>query len=642
MTQDVSAAEWLSITYSTSGAKKALSALLGSDLPTGCNDEVAKVIVDQMINGPRLLRWDLMSWWQARPRPKLKAEDLNNLFKPQLAKLPPANAQALGFKLPLGTRRAGLEAARAAFITAAGSKLANPYLAYFAKTGVLDAILPTSFESDWVPTFTAALSTLEAFWQAGIDGTSDYQSKLDACVAHFNRDIAGQRFAAGWGSTTLGKAGVDLATVRRIWARRLAVALWSDAHHHWPWRLSSLAARDQRTLLMFSAGPQITGVNWTDQLWTYQAAVAERPGQDLHIYGDSTYGTGNLWNPDPFLEWRTCWFEVGPLGLGGSRRDGLYAVTRWVRQRGMLHDDGVPPAAAQLSPHAMDTVPDLLQANRAGCTTNAPLVAGLLRAMNVPAVVVLVAIYKREDMVLTTTVDVGHYSVVCPSPDAALALIHGDYELAFRGQRFSDEVLTWLPLGEWLLLNLVGISSVPHGDIGSVLTDWIGRVATDGIATTAVRGVSQFNADILSGGTRWFDRVRALLDGTFDKLRWNAEMEAEFGPADWLGDLLNLTDGNPGSSPTAWRASAQEVLLAVVFSPTPHPKRPLVDRLAKSYLARADRLGTGVGPDPDSNATAWSALPQQWVLPDGTKLSESLAVSILILAFGVDFRVALL
>ena len=616
----ISPAAWLALTSAAEGPRAALTALLDTTLPDGLDEPLAALIVAHLAHAPLSLRWDLMSFWRPRPRPASL----------QLVRVPsrdprPRPSPALR---PL---RPGLMAARDAFVALAGEPLTSAYRRYFLTGGVLDDVLPDAFEQDWVDDVVPALTRLERFWQAAESG-EDYVVELQAATRYFACDAASTRFSTTYFDPAGDADGVTRAEARTIWARRLAVSLWADRHGHWPWRLDSLLPSERRALLAWEP-EAVTELSekpsWSRASRTYDSATMPTNGQGLYVWPDGSYGTGQLWTPDPFLEWRLAYLEVAAPGLV-ARRDAPLAVTAWVRQRGLLHDAG-DVSRPYHSPNAHASLPEVLARGFAGCTSNTPLCVALCRALGVPAFEVITGVYKRDlarAVIETGAVELGHHTVVCPSHDVGLALLHGDDLLAFRGHRFAPPAGAWLPIGEWLLVHLIG-AGLRDAALGPVLSERAYTDALAGLDGLAQRGAATVVADLASGSP-WGARVVAVLDGSFDKLVWSPADIATLGPASWLDDLVSLTGGDPGESPAAWREAARAALMTAVFGGAEGPAWGTCTRAAKSFLARASHLVE----------IAYAPLAQEWRGQAGL-LSEDPSAVLWILLFGVELRTTL-
>lgn len=277
--------------------------------------------------------------------------------------------------------------------------------------------------------------------------------------------------------------------MRRIWARKVAVSLWSDANGHWPWSLEDLPVELRNALLGWNpeeeVDPDCVIPSSTASSIPKQLAVGldGDNGQWIRKKSSDAYAaldtTGHpVWSADPLFEWELAFFHVKPLLQDIARRDAVFATSQWLCDEAFVHDDGEPFDATSASYPGEISLKKIVELNYGGCHYIAALIAAVLRPMGIPCLLTKARTVSRTKLTWTDD-EMGegdscnHASLICRLPEGSLAVFHADFLCAYMGQRYGSPELMWIPYMEWLLVQLLLKSGLPQSaedDIYNMLT----------------------------------------------------------------------------------------------------------------------------------------------------------------------------
>jgi hypothetical protein len=518
--------------------RSALAWLIEEPLPSWVVEEDAQLILHHLLRGePPALRWDLAPWWRTKPGliPPPGAMTKGNfaLGKGTPASTPalnPAVAKAIPLvpnapSSPLSEFWAALEK------VCGGQPWLAKYHRYFnpgyGAPATLEGVLDTgstreiislykqtmqidagkrAYSTVSIPTvayvLAVALEVLEesapsnsppsgypSTWESPQPPAARWISPVTRDTRFFDEfDIPPSRPLL---DSDRYRNGLSFEEASRVWARRLAVALWTDANEHWPWRLSTLSIAMRRLLLRWDPGvkpPDATEAN-------YRMAV----GQTFYQFAPGRYHLGNLWDTNPYLAWLAvrCGVAMVP---GVGRRDGVLAWTDWLRRSGFHHRSGSicrgptsPNGNAEvvyrgkLPGNRIGRLGEVLDANFSGCQASVYAFIGLLRGMNVPACAVSLDFHSfRTTQLLPATntyvhdasveLEGAHHGLLCPSDDVMLAQFHADDINAHTGQRYGRPGTAWIPWPEVLLAGIWTYSPPEPAFQTASTSFWLARI----------------------------------------------------------------------------------------------------------------------------------------------------------------------
>ncbi len=199
------------------------------------------------------------------------------------------------------------------------------------------------------------------------------------------------------------KKPLTYAQMRRVWLRRVAVSLWSDANSHWYWYLKdSIMNLSQWDLLLgwnpehddldnpnspgyiaVAGGSAPTKADYFQGLLpsSQPKSISRKNGNYIFQTPGGQFHFSALWNPDPFQSWHIAWTAIRPL-LGQQKAPGdltplfvslsaanaamsavpatsrfsaILALTNFLRATGYNHPSnwaGNPDYASVVWPHA--------------------------------------------------------------------------------------------------------------------------------------------------------------------------------------------------------------------------------------------------------------------------------------------------
>lgn len=126
--------------------------------------------------------------------------------------------------------------------------------------------------------------------------------------------------------------GLTYTEMRRVYLRRIAILLWSEANEHWPWRASE--GTDEELDLLYAWQPDSVpecsgGGTWfssglfgaTGVFGTGYKSLGSRNGHCVYFRDleagiameNRRFHFGMVWDPDPFAAWRFAWTHVRAL-----------------------------------------------------------------------------------------------------------------------------------------------------------------------------------------------------------------------------------------------------------------------------------------------------------------------------------------
>lgn len=485
------------------GSRRAIELLTGISLRPACTTELADRIVQHFTTNPLLLPWGEMPWWQPIEPDGSSVDRWNTHPRLVIDGERSRKGFAVSRRLPrlASPTRYSLMASVNALCAHIPTSWQASWREYLQKnTWIFDILNQSDLSPAFRQAFGEAVGRLEGFWTPFVSGDA---TAAEPMLAHANAlfaeyDRGGPKFKP--------RRTLKEADMRIVWARRWAVALWSDRHAHWPWTIADLTA-DMRDVML----------GWhpsTDALvpWSYPgdpsdrdaAPYSSRNGQGINFafpvkkekkagetehpgfeegMDDSGFIFEWLWDANPFFNWKVAFFRVRPWMTGATRRDGVHAVTTMLRSSGFTHQYGLPDTDLSNLPktgvfgsgqyrtwgggNRGISVEELLKKNNGGCYWVGSIVRGLLRTMNIPCV--LGASYTLDSTpadpskfgsVGGIASEANHHALACPSADANVAVFHSDYITCFKGRRYGSPEMTWVPLAEWHLLNMLPPASV--------------------------------------------------------------------------------------------------------------------------------------------------------------------------------------
>ena len=158
--------------------------------------------------------------------------------------------------------------------------------------------------------------------------------------------------------------------MRRVWLRRMAVSLWSDANGHWHWSLKdAVMTLDQWDLLLGwnpesdelddpnSAGFIATAGGFdSKKADTFQGlmpglhpkSIATKNGNYIFQTTGGQFHFSALWHPDPFGSWHIAWAALRPL-LGQQTAPGKFVGQQMTAENLLLLFDSFPAARDGMS-----------------------------------------------------------------------------------------------------------------------------------------------------------------------------------------------------------------------------------------------------------------------------------------------------
>lgn len=326
--------------------------------------------------------------------------------------------------------------------------------------------------------------------------------------------VAGTAYGFGEFSSPRGakfwskQGGLTYFEMRRVYLRRIAIALWSEIHDHWPWSLLDIPFVHLTLLLSWAPDGlpnplplQVEKSAGSD----YSKSANSTNGQQIFYHSDQKmlspslriYHFSQLWDPDPFLAWKFAYFQVRPLLSSavlpehGAQLE-TYPSENWAIPSASLKPTSMaralpslasalragrlnhccqgfnsantvkklwptgllwPPQIAGNTDWFTASFSDVVGSGIGGCYTFAPIVVGVLRAMNIPGLVALSGVLPSkynnpavlDEMWLTHNQFVvnPHHTVLVPSED--LGLLHADDICGYHGNFFSSPGLCWVP-----------------------------------------------------------------------------------------------------------------------------------------------------------------------------------------------------
>jgi hypothetical protein len=203
----------------------------------------------------------------------------------------------------------------------AASYVHAKYKRYFAPGGLMGRVDTTQLRSrDELELLVQSLSQLESLLQFLATSANSIKSPAYA---------AGPPGFAEF-EYRYGKALTE-AEMRRVWVRRVAVALWSDRNGHWPWNLADdvMTPYQMDTLLGWNPEPDWLGdianiaelgKDKLEQKYPLLGLapsdlpghIANRNGQHIFVAPGGAHHFELLWDPNPFRAWHIAWNEVRP------------------------------------------------------------------------------------------------------------------------------------------------------------------------------------------------------------------------------------------------------------------------------------------------------------------------------------------
>jgi len=495
------------------GARAAIEHVFELVLPAAITEAYAEQVVDHFVNGDLLLPWELTSWWQC------KHEILPSPSADPTTPEPPPLPWTEDDKAKLNLIALGLYLFDAELYSTYGHYFHTDLTSYDAKPAILLGVIRAA--------------DIDEAWSTIVDQLIQALTHLNAMPPVPSDDsipMATSLFFAEFDEPPMNPDGktVSQETMRKIWARRLAVALWADVNAHWPWALDELPIDLRNALLGWNPQPRGTGfpgdvqtaADFQANPGPYLAGLNGNNGQ--WFFEDGTgFNMESVWSGDPFFEWQIAFFGVKPLMTNNSmpsHRDAIYATNVWLLDRAYVHDNGniggiVPPKFP-----GNTSLKGLLERNYGGCWYTGPLLAAISRTLGIPCLFTMTPIIGRN--VQSTSPNyatirrsdaIGHSSVVCRSVDGAFSLFHADFACAFKGQRYGEPSLMWVPFAEWLMVHLIfhgnPIGSINDLDILNMLSaHWynIGRLQVCGMAASAELF---YQADEQMDRTFWIRRL---------------------------------------------------------------------------------------------------------------------------------------
>lgn len=452
------------------GPRTALQEMFSLSLPDTFQQGVIERIVDHFLNGEILLPWEQTPWWTVGPEIVPETPPALSFLQPE-----PVPWTLL---LPHGTpedEQALLQMAD--YIKDRRPDLYAKYRGYFEPTlpfGItVPAVLLGAVKAAdvWDRSFSffaelfEAIETLEDWWTGPVGSSwQEPPSYEGSQIAEYFSQYENP-----------GVEKVHRIIARRIWTRRLAVALWSDVNEHWPWSITDLSVALRFALLGWNPEGPIPFYsndypewrNWKMIPWEFLVGYYGVNCSGITGTESKGYGTGSyVWRSDPLHAWHVAYTSILPIVceyVVQSMKEGLFATNKFLNRRAFLHDDGKP--SDQNCPSGCYhpgkvTVRNLLAKNYGGCQYIAPLYSELLCSMNIPCSAALNLptvgpMHSWRMRTISKGDSQGHSSIVCHLPGGALTLFHADFACAYFGQRYGDPALMWIPTEEWLLVQLL-------------------------------------------------------------------------------------------------------------------------------------------------------------------------------------------
>ncbi len=447
------------------GARAAIEHVFELVLPTAITETYAEQIVDHFVNGDLLLPWELTSWWQC------KHEILPSHSAVPTTPEPPPLPWTEDDKAKLNLIALGLYLFDAELYSKYGHYFHTDLTSYDAKPAILLGVIRAA--------------DIDEAWSTIVEQLIQALTHLNALPPVPSDDsipVATSLFFAEFDEPPMNPDGrtVSKMTMRKIWARRLAVALWADVNAHWPWSLDELPIDLRNALLGWNPRSETAfegACANSDSVDTWDCIVPRLveglTGQNSQgIWGTNVaatgipagYSGGFVWSPDPLSEWLVAFYGIRPrLGDSpASRKDGVLAAHQWLLDRTYVHDKGDPKDNTLTVHPGFTSFKSLVleNVNYGGCSTTGPLFVALLRAMNIPALSLpnlptVGRAYSWNMDQISKGQPNGHTSVVCRLPEGSFAVFHADYICSYMGQRYGDPVDMWIPYAEWFLVHLI-------------------------------------------------------------------------------------------------------------------------------------------------------------------------------------------